>query len=207
MIQEMVIPEPSLPVMEAFLTQQGEGFHTGSTAYFIRLGGCDVGCHWCDTMDSWKTQGHPIVEVQKIVADVSVPKNGIVVVTGGEPTMHDMTLLTQGLQSAGYKTHIETAGSYDLTGGWDWICLSPKKPVPPKAAIFGMADELKIVVHNRDDLRWAEENAARVTPTCKLYLQPEWGKEEEMKLVIERYLEGHPRWNLSVQAHKHLGIR
>jgi len=207
MIQETVIAEQSLPVMEAFLTQQGEGFHTGSTAYFIRLGGCDVGCHWCDTTDSWKIQGHPTVQIQKIIADVSAPKNGIVVVTSGEHTMHDMTLLTQELQSVGYKTHIETAGSYDLTGVWDWICLSPKKPVPPKAAIFGMADELKIVIHNRNDLRWAEENAARVTPTCKLYLQPEWGKEEEMKMVIEQYLKVHPKWNLSVQIHKHLGIR
>jgi len=206
-LEDKIITEGSLPVMEAFLTRQGEGFHTGTAAYFIRLGGCDVGCHWCDTMDSWKVDGYPIVGVPNIVNDVDVSDGGIVVVTGGEPTMHDMTLLTAALKSASYSTHIETAGSYDLTGEWDWICLSPKKPVPPKPVIFGMANELKIVVYNRDDLRWAEENAARVTPACKLFLQPEWSKEEEMKVVIERYIEEHPKWNLSVQTHKHLGIR
>ncbi|MBL4656559.1 MAG: 7-carboxy-7-deazaguanine synthase QueE [Flavobacteriales bacterium] len=193
--------------MEAFLTQQGEGFHTGEQAYFIRLGGCDVGCHWCDTMDSWNMDAHPRLAVTDIVKAVEIEAGGIVVVTGGEPTMHDMTSLTDALHGAAFKTHIETAGSYELTGDWDWICLSPKKPVPPYPAIFGLANELKIVIFNQDDFRWAEENAARVNPECKLYLQPEWSKEEEMRTRIEEFIVDHPNWSLSVQTHKHLGIR
>ena len=201
------IAAESLPLMEAFLTHQGEGFHTGEDAYFIRLGGCDVGCHWCDTMDSWKIDGHPIVSVSDIVSEVSIANGGIVVVTGGEPTMHDMSALTGSLRSAGYRTHLETAGSYDLTGDWDWVCLSPKKPVPPKPAIFELANELKMIIYNQDDIRWAQENASRVTDDCKLYMQPEWSKEEEMKSLIKSFIDKHPEWNMSVQTHKHLGIR
>ena len=206
-MKEKIIPETELPLMEAFLTRQGEGFHTGEPAYFIRLGGCDVGCHWCDTMDSWDVEAHPLVPVADITERVEIEKDGIVVVTGGEPTMLNLESLTCSLRELGYKTHIETAGSYDLTGEWDWICLSPKKPVPPKPDIFSRAQELKMVIYNQDDFRWAEENAARVTPECKLYLQPEWSKEDEMKARIDVYVAKHPKWNLSIQMHKHLGIR
>jgi len=206
-LQVNTIPEERLPLMEAFLTQQGEGFHTGEAAYFIRLGGCDVGCHWCDTMDSWNMDKHQSILVNDIVDEVSIEKAGIVVVTGGEPTMHDLTILTKSLKEAGHQTHIETAGSYDLTGEWDWICLSPKKTVPPKRAILARANELKMVIYNQDDFRWAEKNAAQVPSTCKLFLQPEWSKEEEMTAKIDAYRVDHPQWQLSVQMHKHLGIR
>jgi len=207
MHKEKTIPEERLPLMEGFLTRQGEGFHTGEAAYFIRLGGCDVGCHWCDTMDSWSLDKHAAIQVDDIVNKVEMEHEGIVVVTGGEPTMHDLTVLTRSLRESGYKTHIETAGSYDLTGEWDWICLSPKKTVPPKPAILGRANELKMVIYNQDDFRWAEQNAEQVNSDCKLFLQPEWSKEEEMRTKIDAYIINHPQWQLSVQTHKHLGIR
>lgn len=206
-MNDLVKSGESLPIMEAFLTQQGEGFFTGTNAYFIRLGGCDIGCHWCDTKDSWDPALHPIQAVEDINDQAKREGAGIAVITGGEPTMYNLRPLTSVLKKHQIKTHIETAGSYPLTGMWDWICLSPKKNAPPHQAILKEANELKVVVHNRNDLLWAEENAGKVNKMCNLYLQPEWSKEENMKDLILSYISKHPQWNLSIQTHKHLGIR
>jgi len=193
--------------MEAFLTIQGEGFHTGLEAYFIRLGGCDIGCHWCDTKDSWNSNLHPVKSVEELSYEAKTQGTLIAVVTGGEPTMHNLKPLTTALREQQIKTHIETAGTYPLTGTWDWICLSPKKNAPPKQAIFKKAQELKVVIYNSNDLLWAEENSKKVSDSCKLYLQPEWTKEKETKRLILEFIEDNPKWNLSIQTHKHLGIR
>jgi len=193
--------------MEAYSTKQGEGFYTGAEAYFIRLGGCDVGCHWCDTKDSWDPSLHPIQSVKDISHEAKRQGASIAVITGGEPTMYNLKPLTAALKEQHIKTHIETAGSYPLTGEWDWICLSPKKNAPPHKDVFKKAHELKVVIHNNHDLLWAEENASKVNDICRLYLQPEWSKEEEMQKLIRDFISDKPRWNLSIQTHKHLGIR
>ncbi|HIA35662.1 MAG TPA: 7-carboxy-7-deazaguanine synthase QueE [Flavobacteriales bacterium] len=197
----------SLPIMEVFSTQQGEGFFTGADAYFIRLGGCDIGCHWCDTKDSWDPGLYPIRAVKDISYLAKREGAGIAVITGGEPTMHNLMPLTKALKKCQIKTHIETAGTYPLTGVWDWICLSPKKNGPPHQAILKEANEMKVVIHNKYDLLWAEENALKVNNNCKLYLQPEWSKEEKMQEFILNFILEKPQWNLSIQTHKHLGIR
>ncbi len=184
--------ESSLPVMEHFYTLQGEGFHQGKAAYFIRLGGCDVGCVWCDVKDSWDAGKHPKYEVGSLKSEVSKTPAQIVVITGGEPLMHELTGLTNELQSAGFKTHIETSGAYPLSGTWDWICLSPKKFKAPLPEIIPLANELKIIVFNKSDFEWAEKYAALVSPTCKLYLQPEWDKAAEMTPLIIEYIKSHP---------------
>jgi len=196
----------SLPVMEHFYTLQGEGFHQGKAAYFIRLGGCDVGCVWCDVKDSWDAEKHPKYEVRSLIAEVKKTPAEIVVITGGEPLMHNLDELTKELQSAGLKTNIETSGAYPLSGTWDWICLSPKKFKAPLPAILPFANELKIVVFNKSDFDWAEKYAALVSPSCKLYLQPEWDKSAEMTPLIIDYIKGHPKWELSLQIHKYINV-
>ena len=196
----------SLPVMEDFYTLQGEGFHQGKAAYFIRLGGCDVGCVWCDVKDSWDAEKHPKFKVESLKLKVKETPAEIVVITGGEPLMHDLTELTKELQAAGLKTHIETSGAHPLSGSWDWICLSPKKFKAPLPGIAPLANELKIVVFNKSDFDWAEKYAALVSPSCKLFLQPEWDKAAEITPLIIEYIKAHPQWELSLQIHKYINV-
>lgn len=194
-----------LPLMEEFYTIQGEGYHKGAAAYFIRLGGCDVGCHWCDVKESWDALLHPPKTVEDLV-EKAKGHSGMVVITGGEPLMYNLDLLTRKLQEAGMKTHIETSGAHPLSGNWDWICLSPKKRKLPVEPIYSVADELKIIIYNKDDFRFAEEQAALVSEDCILYLQPEWGKREEMMPQIVDYVMKNPKWKVSLQTHKYLNI-
>lgn len=192
--------------MESFLTLQGEGFYQGSAAYFVRLGGCDVGCVWCDVKESWPAEAHPFVPVNTIVEQASQQGAPIVVVTGGEPTLYNLEALTQELKRKGLRTHLETSGAYPITGTWDWVCLSPKKFKSPDPSSYERADELKVIVYNRSDFAWAESEAARVRPACRLYLQPEWSKEKEMAPLIIDYIKKHPQCRLSLQVHKYLNI-
>ncbi|WP_031426058.1 7-carboxy-7-deazaguanine synthase QueE [Flavimarina sp. Hel_I_48] len=194
-----------LPLMEEFYTIQGEGHHTGKAAYFIRLGGCDVGCHWCDVKESWDAAIHPPTEASQIVANASKYSN-TVVVTGGEPLMWDMSRLTERLKKEGMQVHIETSGAYKFTGDWDWICLSPKKRMLPTAEIYPAAHELKVIVYNKSDFAFAEEHAAKVAPHCELYLQPEWSVREKMTPHIVEYVMNNPKWKISLQTHKYLNI-
>ena len=196
----------SLPVMESFYTIQGEGFHQGRAAYFIRLGGCDVGCVWCDVKDSWDASKHPLIAIEKLVQQVQKTAAKLVVITGGEPLMHDLTFLTQKLQQAGFETNIETSGSSPLSGSWNWICLSPKKFKAPLPEVVPYASELKIIIFNKTDFKWAEDYAAQVSETCKLYLQPEWSKAAEMTPLIVDYIMANPQWELSLQIHKYIGV-
>lgn len=204
-ITSLVNAGKMLPLMEAFYTIQGEGFHKGTAAYFIRIGGCDVGCHWCDVKESWNADLHPPTTIDVIAADASKHSQTIVV-TGGEPLMWDMNPLTSELKSKGMQTHIETSGAYALTGDWDWICLSPKKLKAPLDEVYQKAHELKVIVYNRDDLKYAEEQAAKVNPNCILYLQPEWSKREKVTPFIVDYVMKHPKWKVSLQTHKYLNI-
>lgn len=195
-----------LPLMEEFYTIQGEGYHSGKAAYFIRVGGCDVGCHWCDVKESWDASLHPLTNVDAIVNNALKYPAKAVVVTGGEPGMYSLTYLTTQLQSKGIKTFIETSGAYELSGSWDWICLSPKKTGMPLAGNFRRADELKVIVHNKNDFEWAEKNATFVREDCILFLQPEWSKAKEMMPLIVDYVMQHPKWNISLQTHKYMNI-
>ncbi len=196
----------TLPLMEDFYTIQGEGFYQGSAAYFIRLGGCDVGCVWCDVKESWDVNAHPSVSVDIMMERAKTSGTEIVVITGGEPAMHDLTALTQTLKANGMRTHIETSGVYPLTGQWDWVCFSPKKFKEPHPSVFVKADELKVIVYNKSDFAWAEEFAAVVRPDCQLYLQPEWSKEKEMLPFIIDYVKANPQWQVSLQVHKYMNI-
>lgn len=196
----------SLPVMEAFYTIQGEGFHQGRAAYFIRLGGCDVGCVWCDVKESWDASQHPQLPIEQIVADAQLHPGRLAVITGGEPLLHNLDELTSQLHKAGFETNIETSGSSPLSGEWDWICLSPKKFKAPLPAILPKANELKVVVFNKHDFEWAETYAAQVNPDCKRYLQPEWSKAAEMTPLIIDYIKAHPQWELSLQIHKYINV-
>ena len=196
----------SLPVMEHFYTLQGEGFHQGKAAYFIRLGGCDVGCVWCDVKDSWDAEKHAKYEVRSLKSEVGKTPAQIVVITGGEPLMHDLNSLTVELRSAGFKTHIETSGAYPINGKWDWICLSPKKFKAPLPEIIPLANELKVVVFNKSDFEWAEKYATLVSSQCKLYLQPEWDKAAEITPQIIEYIKANPKWELSLQIHKYINV-
>ena len=194
-----------LPVMEHFYTLQGEGAHTGKAAYFIRLGGCDVGCHWCDVKESWNAELHPPTNTDLIVANAKKYAD-TVVVTGGEPLTWDMTLLTSKLKSQNLKVHIETSGAYDVTGTWDWFCLSPKKNKLPVQSAYDIANELKVIIYNKHDFIFAEEQAAKVNPNAILFLQPEWSKKEEMTPLIVDYVMNNPKWRVSLQTHKYLNI-
>jgi 7-carboxy-7-deazaguanine synthase len=205
-IPNLQSPITSLPVMEHFYTIQGEGFHQGKAAYFIRLGGCDVGCVWCDVKESWDAEKHPKMKVESLKQKIKETPAEIVVVTGGEPLMHNLDELTKELQAAGLKTNIETSGAHPLSGSWDWICLSPKKFKAPLPEITPLANELKIVVFNKTDFDWAEKYAAIVSPGCKLYLQPEWDKAAEMTPLIIEYIKAHPKWELSLQIHKYINV-
>jgi 7-carboxy-7-deazaguanine synthase len=192
--------------MEHFYTLQGEGAYSGQAAYFIRLGGCDVGCVWCDVKESWDADKHPHMTVHEMVQVASAHPGRLVVITGGEPCMHDLTALTTEFKNAGFRTHIETSGSSALSGQLDWITLSPKKFKAPLDSALAEAHELKIVVYNKSDFKWAEEHAAKVSPVCKLYLQPEWSKRDDMTPFIIEYIQQNPQWQLSLQTHKYLNI-
>lgn len=195
-----------LPLMEEFYTIQGEGFHSGKAAYFIRLGGCDVGCHWCDVKESWNADLHPLTTADDIVQNAEKYPGKAVVVTGGEPLIYNLDYLTAELQKRGIKTFIETSGAYPLSGSWDWICLSPKKFKAPRLDISPVAGELKVIVFNKSDFAWAEEHARYVSENCKLYLQPEWSKSAEMTPLIIEYVMQNPKWEISLQTHKFLNI-
>lgn len=203
--QELLEKGKVLPLMEAFYTIQGEGFHKGKAAYFIRIGGCDVGCHWCDVKESWDADAHPIIPTNKIVND-SIKHSNTIVVTGGEPLMWDMTPLTNQLRSNNKKVHIETSGAYKLTGTWDWICLSPKKRMNPLDEIYQVADELKVIIYNNDDLKFAENQAEKINLNAHLFLQPEWENREKMMPIMVDYVKNNPKWKISLQIHKYLNI-
>jgi 7-carboxy-7-deazaguanine synthase len=199
-------PLLALPVMEQFYTIQGEGYNTGRAAYFVRLGGCDVGCVWCDVKESWDVDAHPRLAIDTIVTAATTHAGRNVVITGGEPLMHNLGPLTQALHEAGCQNWIETSGAYPLSGEWDWICVSPKKFKAPLPSVLAAAHELKIVVFNKSDFKWAEEHAALVGPECRLYLQPEWSKSTQMMPLIVDYVKANPRWQVSLQTHKFLDI-
>lgn len=196
----------TLPVMESFYTLQGEGAHTGRAAYFIRLGGCDVGCHWCDVKESWDVNAHPHYPIDEIVRGALHYPGRMAVITGGEPLMHDLTDLTAALQTAGFRTNIETSGVYPVTGSWDWICFSPKKFKQPNPDIYAKADELKVIIYNKSDFAFAESFAALMRPDCRLFLQPEWSRSNEMLPLIVDYVKAHPQWQVSLQTHKYMDI-
>jgi organic radical activating enzyme len=196
----------SLPVMEHFYTLQGEGMHQGKAAYFIRLAGCDVGCIWCDVKDSWDETKHPQHNIEDLISNVINTPARIVVITGGEPLLHNLTELTEQLKKAGLKTHIETSGSSPLTGTWDWITVSPKKFKAPLLEVLAFANELKVIVFNKSDFDWAEKHAALVPANCKLYLQPEWDKALLITPFIIEYIKSNPQWQLSLQIHKYINV-
>lgn len=204
-IQERVNKGEMLPLMEAFYTIQGEGFHKGTAAYFVRIGGCDVGCHWCDVKESWIAELHPPTEVLQI-ANNARRYSDTIVVTGGEPLMWNMDPLTGLLKEKGLKTHIETSGAYELSGEWDWFCLSPKKNKLPTEDAYKIAQELKCIVYNNNDFKFAEEQATKVNEDCILYLQPEWSKRAKMMPLIVDYVMANPKWKVSLQTHKYLNI-
>ena len=203
--QELIDKGLLLPLMEEFYTIQGEGFHKGTAAYFIRLGGCDVGCHWCDVKESWNADLHPPTLADTIVENATKYSKTIVI-TGGEPLMWDMDPLTSKLKEKGMQVHIETSGAYELTGTWDWICLSPKKMKLPTEEVYKKAHELKCIIFNKDDFRFAEEQAAKVNTDCILYLQPEWSNRDKMVPLIVDYVMSNPQWKVSLQTHKYLNI-
>ena len=206
MKKEVIVSAQQLPLMEQFYTIQGEGAYQGTPAYFIRLAGCDVGCVWCDVKDSWNVNDHPIAAVDEIVSLTRQSGAQIAVVTGGEPAMYDLTYLTKQIHREGLRAHIETSGAYQLSGEWDWVCLSPKKFKQPVEEVFLLANELKIIVYNQTDFKWAEDHARRVGENCKLYLQPEWSVEKKMLPSIIEYAKDNPKWRISLQVHKYMNI-
>ena len=195
-----------LPLMETFTTIQGEGFHSGKSAHFLRIGGCDIGCHWCDIKESWNSSLYPLVKVEKILESIN-SLTDLVIISGGEPLIWNMAHLTGALRKINKKVHLETSGAYQLSGHWDWICLSPKKNKPPIPALFKKANELKIIVYNKDDLTFAKQNAKYVEKDCILFLQPEWSKKEKVMPMISKFMLENPNWRLSIQTHKYLGMK
>ncbi|MBK6331043.1 MAG: radical SAM protein [Bacteroidetes bacterium] len=193
--------------METFYSIQGEGNYQGHAAFFIRLAGCDVGCVWCDVKESWDANKHAERSVESLLQEVKQTAASIVIITGGEPLMYDCLPLTEALQQAGYKTHVETSGAYPLSGKWDWVCVSPKKFKVPLDSVLAQADELKVVVFNKTDIAWALQHAEKVNSTCLLFLQPEWSKEKEMLPLITTFIQENPTWKLSLQIHKYMGVR
>ena len=195
-----------LPLMEAFYSIQGEGYFAGQAAYFLRIGGCDVGCHWCDVKESWDASIHPPTSVEDIILKIKEYSVDTVVITGGEPLMWDLTFLTKKLKENNYKIHLETSGSYKLTGNFDWICLSPKKMQLPLKAIKPLANEFKVIVNNKHDLIWADEQRLGLNDKCFLYLQPEWSKKEKVMSLIIEYIKSNKDWAISLQTQKYMNI-
>lgn len=192
--------------MEAFYTLQGEGFNTGQAACFVRIGGCDVGCWWCDVKESWNASLFPPTPIDQIVAYASSFPAKAVVVTGGEPLLYNLDYFCKKLKESGIRTFLETSGSLLLSGSWDWICLSPKKDVPPLPETLKKANELKVIIHEPEDIAWAETNRTLVSPECMLYLQPEWSSRRQIIPVIIDYIKKHPVWKISLQSHKYMNI-
>jgi 7-carboxy-7-deazaguanine synthase len=196
----------TLPLMENFYTIQGEGFYQGRAAYFMRLGGCDVGCVWCDVKESWPVDAHPKIEVNEMVGRAVGSGAQLVVVTGGEPALYELTPLTDEIHKAGLRAHIETSGAYPLTGDWDWVCLSPKKFKVPDESVYPKANELKVIIFNKSDFTWAEQEAGKVSENCRLYIQPEWSREKEILPSMIDYVKKNPKWAISLQVHKYMNI-
>jgi organic radical activating enzyme len=196
----------TLPLVEDFYSVQGEGYHTGKAAYFLRLGGCDVGCSWCDTRFAWDPDLHPVTATESIIDRVIASSADSVVVTGGEPLMYNLDLLCRGLRAGNIKTFLETSGAYPLSGEWDWICLSPKRNMPPVPGIFKMAHELKVIVCDESDFDWAEQCSRQVGSGCMLFLQPEWSVYEKIIHMVVNYVKQNRRWMISLQAHKFMKI-
>jgi organic radical activating enzyme len=195
-----------LPLMEAFYSIQGEGYNTGMASFFVRVGGCDVGCHWCDVKESWNANLHPPTLTDDIIKQVETCPAKAVIVTGGEPLNYNFDYFCAAMKERGIKTYLESSGSNQLSGKWDWLVLSPKKNKPPVEEIYAYANELKIIVSDASDFAWAEENAKKVSSECLLYLQPEWSKADEMMQSIVDYVLAHPRWQISIQSHKYMRI-
>jgi organic radical activating enzyme len=195
-----------LPIMEDFYTLQGEGYNMGKAAYFVRIGGCDVGCSWCDTKQSWNARLFPPVAIEDIISKATNMPAKTIVVTGGEPSLYPLDYFTDRLRREGVKTMVETSGAYELTGTWDWVCLSPKKQSPPLQQNLDRADELKVIIQKEEDLRWAEANASKVNPECLLFLQPEWSKRDEIMDTLTNYVMANTQWSISLQAHKYMRI-
>jgi len=195
-----------LPLVEEFFSLQGEGYHAGKAAYFIRLGGCDVGCSWCDSRFSWNPELHPMIETESIIESTVKSGTDSVVVTGGEPLMWNLDYLCDGLKRNNLDTYLETSGAYPLTGIWDWICLSPKKNMPPVAEICKVADELKVIIQDKNDFDWAEKYRKMVGSNCRLFLQPEWSRSGKIMGEIVNYIKENPRWRISLQIHKYMHI-
>lgn len=196
----------TLPVMEQFYTIQGEGAHFGSPSYFIRLGGCDVGCFWCDVKESWDAEVHPKLAISDLVSAAEGSGARIAVITGGEPCMHDLQELTSSLRKAGIRTHLETSGTHPLTGEWDWITFSPKKFKKPLEEYYQGSDELKVIVYNRHDLEWGAEHAEKMNDKAQLFFQPEWEEKDSSIPIILNYIREHTRWRISLQSHKYIGV-
>ena len=196
-----------LSIKETFLSIQGEGFYAGQSSYFIRTQGCDIGCHWCDEPNSWSLNKGVKMNYKTIINNIKKSKTNIVVVTGGEPLMHNLEELTSILKVEKYSTHLETSGAYPITGKWDWITLSPKKVKPPQSKIYKMANELKVVIYNKHDFKWALDQSKRVQKDCLLYIQPEWSRSEEIQPLIIDFIQNNPLWRLSLQTHKYLKIQ
>lgn len=195
-----------LPLMEHFYTLQGEGKYMGHAAYFIRLGGCDVACSWCDVKESWDMNLHPKMSISTICKFIKDSGTQIAVITGGEPTMHALESLTSSIKDLGVRTHIETSGTNILTGTWDWICFSPKRFKKPLEEYYSLAHELKIIITHKNDLRWALEFESKMNSNCQLYIQPEWNNRQEMEPLCIDFIKDNPTWALSLQTHKYLGI-
>ncbi len=195
-----------LPVMEEFYSLQGEGFHTGEAAYFVRVGGCDVGCHWCDIKESWNADLHPPISTDGIIERAAAYPAKAVIITGGEPLNYNLDYLCNQMKSKGIKTFLETSGSLPMSGSWDWICLSPKQNIHPTDSNLKLAGELKVIISELSDFEWAEINAAKVSEACLLYLQPEWSKRNEMMPAIIDYIMQNPTWRISLQSHKYMRI-
>ena len=194
------------PIMEAFYTIQGEGRYTGHAAYFIRLGGCDVGCVWCDVKESWDATAHPNLSIDQILSQASEYPSKLIVITGGEPLMYDMNNLTSALKNKGFQLNIETSGAYPFSGQWDWVCFSPKKFMAPHESIYAQANELKVIIAHKSDFDFAVQHAQKVNKDCLLYLQVEWSKREKLNPLLTEFVKSHPEWQLSIQSHKYLDI-
>ncbi len=205
-VTELLENGKKLPLMEEFYTLQGEGAHTGQAAYFIRIGGCDVGCYWCDSKESWNAKHFPPVQTDEIVERAAKYPAKAVVVTGGEPSLYPLDYLTFQLHKQGVKTFVETSGAYPLSGDWDWICLSPKRQQPPQIEVLQKANELKVVIQDESYIAWAEENAKLVNSNCQLFLQPEWSVSDKIMPLLVEYAMNHPKWKISLQSHKYMKI-
>jgi len=203
---EREILTDKLPLVEEFFTLQGEGFHTGKAAYFIRLGGCDIGCSWCDSRFSWNPSLHPLVETDTIIENAISSGANAVVITGGEPFMWNLDYLCKGLKNKNISTFVETSGAYQMSGTWDWICLSPKKNMPPLAENVDIADELKVIIEDKSDFEWAEKYRKMVRDDCRLFLQPEWSRFDEIVPDVVEYIKQKPEWRISLQVHKYMRI-